>query len=302
MAAHLIAETDIIDVSSLSMLIYGAPGVGKTYLAQTAADPITLDIDKGAHRAANRKAVMRFDKFADLADASVEIAKRKTIIVDTIGRLLDLLSADIIEKNAKHGSAVGGLTLQGFGALKARFAQWVNQLRLQGKDLVFICHEKEEKDGDDRIMRPDIQGGSYTEVMKFTDLVGYLYVDRQGRRSLDFNPSDRHLGKNAAQWQSMPVVQGTADMLGNLFADAKRIIGHTAEASASIARAVDDWTARLDADPTLIELNDMLPELSKLGTSAKSQVWAIILERATKYELTFDKASKKFVAPEGAVV
>lgn len=300
MAAQLIQETDIIDVSALTILVYGPPGAWKTSLAQTAADPITLDLDRGAHRAFNRKAVMRFDTWTDINDAGEEIAKRKTVIVDTIGRALDLLAADIIKNNAKHGTAAGGMSLQGYGVLKARFAQWMNQLRLAGKDVAFIAHEKEEKDGDDRYMRPDIVGGSYTEVMKFTDLVGYVGLGRDGSRTLDFNPSDRHLGKNAAGWNAIkiPDLAESKTFLADLITDAKKRIGHTAEASSAVAKAVAEWTAKLDADPPLDALNAMLPGLTGLTKPIKAQVWAMICGRTEAAGLVFNPADKRFEPKE----
>lgn len=299
MASQLLEATDTIEVTSLFMLLYGPPGGWKTSVAQTANDPLTLDFDRGAHRSFNRKAVMRFDKFSDLADAQAEIMKRQTVVVDTIGRLLDFLTTDIITQNPKHGSAVGGLTLQGYGALKARFASWVGQIRNVGKDIVFLCHEKEEKDGDDRIMRPDIQGGSYIEVMKFTDLVGYLGVDRQGRRFLDFNPSDRHLGKNAAGWQSIavPDLATSKSFLADLLADAKSRIGKTAEASADIAKTVSDWQARLAKDPVLAEFNGMLPEYKALGRTIKPQIKAMLEAHAKQVGWKFDVKNETFYAP-----
>lgn len=303
MAATLIAETEIMDCTCLSVLIFGPPGAWKTSIAQTAEDPITLDFDKGAHRSFNRRAVMRFGCWADVADAGAEIAKRKTVVVDTVGRLLDMLAQDIVAANPKHGSAHAGLSLQGFGALKSRFAAWVNQLRLAGKDLIFIAHEKEEKDGDDRLMRPDITGGSYTEVMKFTDLVGYLGMDRQGKRTLDFNPSDRHAGKNAAGWPPLPVPNLAENKLffAGLLADAKKKIGHTAEASAAVARVVAVWESWLALSPELAAFNAKMPELSALKNGTKAQVWHLVQAHAEREKWTLPKGKKEWVAPQREV-
>lgn len=301
MAATLIAETDPIDVSSLSMLIYGPPGAGKTFIAQTGASPITLDFDKGAHRASNRRAVMRFETWADVAEAAAQIAKHQTVVIDTIGRLLDLLTADITRVNAKHGSAVGGLSLQGYGALKARFAAWVGQLRNAGKDLVFICHEKEEKDGDERIMRPDIQGGSYTEVMKFTDLVGYLGVDRQGKRTLDFNPTDRHLGKNAAGWKTLAIQEGVKTFVADLFADAKKVIGQLSESSAVLAQSIEEWVNKIKEVSTVDGMNVLLKECGAITDKAvKAPVWSFMQSYATGKGWNFDAKAKAFKAKEAA--
>lgn len=304
MAATLIAPTDPIDVSSLSVCIYGPPGTGKTSLAQTAAEPITLDLDRGVHRSFNRQAAMRFDAWRDIEAAWSEIAKRKTVIVDTVGRALDVLTQDIISANAKHGSSSGGLSLQGFGALKARFAQWNGQLFQAGKDRVLIAHEKEDKDGDDRFFRPDVQGGSYTEIMKSCDLVGYLYRDRNGKRMLDFNPSDRHLGKNAARWPVMevPDLADAKTFLADLLCQAKQVIGRTSEASAQTAKTLAEWQARLTADITLDQLNAMLPEVKGLEKqrALAAQVWKVFETFAGEHNLAFDKKAKKFVVKKDA--
>jgi len=296
MAATLIQETDSIDVSCLSMLIYGPPGAWKTSIAQTASKPLTLDLDRGAHRSNFRKAVMRFDTWADLAHAKAEIDKHQTIVVDTVGRLLDMLTADIVSCNAKHGSALAGLTLQGYGVLKSRFALWAGQLRQAGKDLVFIAHEKEEKDGDYRIMRADITGGSYTEVMKFTDLVGYLTV-RNGRRILDFNSTDQYVGKNAAGWDAMqvPNLSERPTFLADLIADAKEKIGKTSQTSAVLAKAVEDWSVRLDNLDGMEQLNGILAEAKALPEAAKKQVWDLIKKHADNSGWSWDAKAKKFV-------
>ena len=296
MSAQLIEPTDVIDVSSLAVLIYGQPGSGKTSLAQTAEDPFTLDLDFGAHRSAFRKTIMRFYAWDDVNAAQPEIAKHKTVNTDTVGRFLDLMTADIVKKNAKHGSPFAGLSLQGFGVLKARFAQWVGQLNLTGKDRIFIAHQKEEKDGDNTILRPDITGGSYGEVMKFTDLVGYLKIVN-GRRVLDFNPTDYYVGKNAAGWPAMevPDLAKEPHFLANLLADAKAKIGKTAEASAALAVVVDDWSVRLNNLDGIDQLNAALPDLGKISNGAKRQAWTLILQYAESKGFVFDKAAKKFV-------
>lgn len=301
MAVQLITELEPINVSALSMLIYGPPGAWKTSLAQTTNNPITLDFDMGVHRAFNRKSALRLGGWDDINDPAVTkaINGAGAIVVDTIGRCLDMLSVKVADESPKNGNRSGGLSMQGWGVLKSRFAFWVNGLRQAGKDIIFLCHEKEEKDGDDRIMRPDIQGGSYIEVMKFTDLVGYLHLTRDGKRILDFNPSDKHLGKNAAGWSALPVpdLKSVPTFLGDMLADAKKRIGQTSEEAAKIAAAVKEYESWLsDASPDLVTLNDRLAELPTLSQAAKAQVWHLILAYSKKCEWTFDSKAKKFVA------
>lgn len=302
MAAHLIEEGDAIQVTALAVVIFGPPGSGKTSIAQTCANPYTLDFDKGLHRSFNRKGGARFDCFRDVDDPAVKakIKAANTIVIDTIGRLLDTLSGDIMTANAKHGTAAGGLTLQGFGALKSRFAMWMNQLRLAGKDVIMVCHEKEEKDGDDRIMRMDIQGGSYTEVHKLTDMIGYLGVDRSGRKTLDFNPSDRHVGKNAAGWGviDVPKLEEQPDFFGRLLADAKASIGKATAASTEVASGVQKWAEWL-ATPSgsdIDSVNGVIPDLAEETPAVKKQAWAIIEKHCKAKGWSFDKETKTFKA------
>jgi hypothetical protein len=145
----IVKSTESIAVDHPVIGIYGQPGIGKSSLGYSAKDPLTLDFDNGAHRAVNRKDTWIIERWSDVGELDADaLAPYSTIIVDTVGRLLDLLSADIIESNPKMGRD-GSLTLQGFGTLKSRFRQWMTQLRLMGKDVVLIAHAREEKDNDD---------------------------------------------------------------------------------------------------------------------------------------------------------
>jgi hypothetical protein len=59
MALKIVRSSDPIRVERLNLVIYGPPGVGKSSLAFTADTPLLLDFDQGAHRAANRKDIVR---------------------------------------------------------------------------------------------------------------------------------------------------------------------------------------------------------------------------------------------------
>src|SRR4051812_48736900 len=87
-------------VERVNMCLYSAPGLGKTSLAFTADDPLLLNFDKGAHRAAVRRDTVTVDSWKDVAAMTKEdYEPYKTAIVDTAGRGLDFLTADIIAGN-----------------------------------------------------------------------------------------------------------------------------------------------------------------------------------------------------------
>jgi hypothetical protein len=294
MAAHYIEETEAIQVKSLAVLLYGAPGISKTSIGNTADDPLCLDFDEGAHRSFNRKPTMRFDSWPDVEAAWEKINGRKTVVVDTIGRALDMLSLTLVAENSKWGTRAGGLTIQGYGALGSRFAMWNNLLRAEGKDRVYLAHEKEEKDGDDRYWRPEIVGKSYTEAMKCSDIVGYIFRDRQNKRWIDFNPTDRHLGKNPAAWPivAVPELADARQFLAGLLVDAKAKIGQISAEGAAIVALVSEWQKKLDADPPVPELTAMILDLPNQPQPAYAQLRQIMKLHCDKAELAWNKETK----------
>lgn len=304
MAATLIEPADIIEVKHLPVLIYGPPGCGKTSLAQTAANPLTLDFDKGIHRAFNRKRAMRFDTWQDCVTEQEKGAFKdySTLNLDTLGALLDAIARHVMQESAKNTQG-GGLSIQGWGVLGNRFGQWVRGVVANGQDIVMVCHEEEEKDvGGNRYLRPAMPGKmAYTAVHRLLDLMGHITYD--GRvRSLDFNPTDLAIGKNSAGWEKLPVgrLEDHPTFLADLLADAKTRIGKTAVASAAVAKATDTWQARLNADPTIDELNAMAAEVAGLNEPEKTQAWKLVAAFAKKACLVYDRKSNTFGRKEAA--
>lgn len=96
MALRITRAADPIKVERINMVIYAAPGLGKTSLAFTADAPLLLDFDRGSYRAANRQDVVQVESWADVAGMTGDdLAPFKTVIVDTAGRALDTLAVDI---------------------------------------------------------------------------------------------------------------------------------------------------------------------------------------------------------------
>jgi hypothetical protein len=294
----IVKSTESIAVDHPVIGIYGQPGIGKSSLGYSAKDPLTLDFDNGAHRAVNRKDTWIIERWSDVGELDADaLAPYSTIIVDTVGRLLDLLSADIIESNPKMGRD-GSLTLQGFGTLKSRFRQWMTQLRLMGKDVVLIAHAREEKDNDLTIMRPDVQGGSYGEVMKTADLVGFLYM-RGKDRVLDFNPTDRWHGKNPGGWKPtvLPPVEKAQHVLAKMQDDAREALGNISAESAKVMQSVEDWKAAIAGYTTLEEVNRAIPEVKKMPTIVQAQVKTLLHGKAIGLGFVSDKKTGGYVAP-----
>jgi len=301
---RIIEATDAITVEHPVFLIFGEPGICKSSLGYSAPEPLLLDADKGAHRAANRRATAQVDSWADIEEITSQqstLIRFQTLVPDTVGRVLDLMAAHIMSENPKYNRD-GGLTLQGFGVLKARFQTWMTRLRAGGKDVLLIAHHKEDKNGDSLIVRPDITGGSYHEVMKIADFVGYVYM--QGRRRvLDFNPTDRWVGKNPAGWDPIviPEVAKATTFMADLMVKGRDALGAISAEGAAITASVEAWRTSLANMTTADEVNSALAGIVKLPhPTAIAQVKRLVLDRTKTLGFTFDKAQAKFVAPAPA--
>lgn len=299
---RIIKATETIAVEHPVVLIFGQPGICKTSLAYSANEPLLIDADQGSHRAVNRRDTLAVQSWTDvneLSENSGALEAYLTVVPDTVGRVLDLMVADIIEKNPKYARD-GALTQQGWGVLKTRFRTWITLLRSLGKDVILIAHQKEEKDGDVTVVRPDIVGGSYGEVMKIADFVGYIYMVGKDR-VLDFNPTDRWVGKNPGAWPpfKVPPVGKATTFLADLMEKGRAALGNISEASAKLTQQVDDWRSAIEAYANVEELNRGLAEIqkAKLSPIADPQVKKLLLERAKVLRCTFDREKAAFVPP-----
>lgn len=294
MSLKIIRAADPITVDRLNMVIYGPPGLGKTSLAFTADKPILFDFDNGSHRAANRKDAVRINEWGDISGMTAEdLAPFNTVIVDTAGRALDAITADIIRTDPK-GHKNGALTLPGYGVLKTRFTTFLKLLNSFGKDVVLIAHMDEQRSGDDLIERLDVQGGSKGEIYKAADAMGRLSMV-SGKMMLRFSPSDAAFGKNPGQLPPLEVphyerpefadflasvIQKTKDHLNALSAEQKETM------------AEQEWfRTTLPKVTTAEHLNGLLGRARDASKACK----LMVRDRASALNLEFDKTQNIYV-------
>jgi hypothetical protein len=301
----IVKRDEAITLAQLIALIYGEPGTGKTSLGFSLANALLLDCDRGAHRSAFRGDTVQVEAWADIANLDAKDFKGyDTVVVDTVGRLLDLITAHLAASDSRHTRGTGELSLQGYGALKQVFHAWISRLQTFGLDILLVAHSKEDKRAGDKVVqRPDIQGGSYAEVLKVTDMVGFLYRG-QGGTVLDFSPSDTHVGKNApgfVPWE-VPDLNQEPDFLANVFARAKSIINDRNHASQETADTVAEWRKGIDITADGEELSQVLDQAKSKLEKTEPAVWVqvrnLISEQSKALGVTYDKKAKVFVAPE----
>lgn len=296
MALRITKASDPIKVERLNVVMYAQPGIGKTTLAFTASNPLLLDFDNGSHRAANRKDVVRVSDWSAVAGITADdLAGYDTVIIDTAGRALDVLTVDIIRQNPKHGRG-GALQLQGWGELKSRFGAFLKLLNSFGKDVVLIAHMEEQRNGDEVIERLDVQGGSKGEIYKAADVMGRLVMQDRKRRLL-FSPTDAAFGKNPGQLEPMdvPAVTDPAfeTFLANVIATTKERLNALTEEQRE-AQEEQNWFRDTLPNVSTADGVNALLDRARSGGTVCSQLLAT---RAKTLGLVFDRQAGAYDAP-----
>jgi len=186
-------------------LIYGQPGLGKTTLAISSPFPLLLDFDGGVHRVDPRHLcpTVQVESWDDVLDVlNEDLSEFKTLVIDTAGKMLDFMSAYLIKQDPKLAKRDGSLTLPGYGARKSMFVNFLSRVSHLGKHLVFVAHEREEKDGETKIIRPEIGGSSAGDLIKELDLVGYMEAIGK-ERTISFDPCEKFYAKNTCNLEAV---------------------------------------------------------------------------------------------------
>lgn len=297
MGIKIIKSSDPILTDNLIIVLYGSPGVGKTSLGFSTNNPLLLDFDLGAQRSLQsiRKDCVQIKQWSDISDLTKEDLKPfDTIVVDTAGRLLEIMETEIKNTNPKMINRLnGGLSLQGFGQLNTMFKNFMIKLKSYGKDIILIMHDKEDKNGDAIFIRPDAIGSSKTEINKIADLMGYVSMNGK-ERNLDFNPTESHLGKNCAEIpeQKIPNLANQKSFLADLIEFTKAKMNAKSE---EMVKAEQEFQLILDSINELITLEEFNAKLVDLKDAVPLHKQSLVKIAADKGYI-FNKDTKQFNA------
>lgn len=293
MPLRIIPASQPMRVETIVFVMYAPPGTGKTSLGFSAHAPLLLDTDNGAYRSAFRKDTAEATSWLDISGiAREDLEGYRTLVLDTSGRALDLLSLDIIAANPKHGRG-GALTLQGYGELKSRFTAYLNHIRSFGLDVVLIAHSDEKQQGDEIVERIDMQGGSKQEVYKSADCMARLGIVN-GKRTLTFSPTETRFGKDPANIGAVevPDLHAEPEFLGLLIDRIKETLNAENEAQTAARLEAEAFAAKVAAAKSADEFTALIAEAGKDNARKR-----LLNNTAVAAGFEFDKSAGAYAAP-----
>ena len=285
-------------------LVYGQPGLGKTTLAISSPFPLLLDFDGGVHRVDPRHLcpTVQVESWDDVLDVlNEDLSEYKTLVIDTAGKMLDFMSSHLIKNDPKLGKRDGSLTLPGYGARKSMFVNFLSRVSQMGKHLVFVAHEKEERDGDSKIIRPEIGGSSSGDLIKELDLVGYMEAIGK-ERTISFDPCEKFYAKNTCNLPTVIKLPNVKVAMNNTMSV---IIKGYQESLKERQQMSVDYTEFMDfvnMQVASIVDAESANEIVEWAKTCQTHIWdsklqasRMIKARAEELNLTFDRSTMVYV-------
>lgn len=276
--------------------IYGQPGVGKTTAALSMPNPILIDCERGIGRV-NGALRTDFVELNTIDELNIsELSGYDTIVFDTLGVLLEMFDEKIKRENPKLVKSDGALSLQGYGARKILFKNFISELRKSGKNVLFLAHVSEQKDGDISKYRPYATGSSVNDLENDLDFMGYMEM-RGGKRSISFTPSDNYYAKNSLglpQYIEVPEAIGQNTFLSDLIVEGnKKRIEKEEQDGKKYVQVISEVMSILQEKK---DMNEKMADIKKLDHifDSKARAWKALQVIAEHDGLEYNSESGKW--------
>lgn len=188
----------INEKSKIRMLIAGYPGIGKTTLALSSPKPLLIDVDLGINRtmASVRTDFIQPNSYEELLnDLKGDLSDYETLVIDTGGKLLELMKNYVIKNDVKNAKKDGSLSLQGYGAVGREFSNFMYKVYYElKKHIVIVFHAVEEKDEEINKLRILVEGNTKNTVWQNVELGCFMEVIGK-KKTIGFDNCERYFAK-----------------------------------------------------------------------------------------------------------
>ena len=300
----------------IRMLIAGYPGIGKSTLALSAPRPLHIDVDFGIDRVEPRyrKPYIQPKSYDEILEdlTPLNVKDFDTLVFDTGGKLISLMSQWAIKKDVKYGQRDGSLSLKGYGFIGREFQRLMDYCFYElDKHIVVVFHAIEEKDGDNTRLRIKVEGQTKNNVWEPMDLGGFVEI-QGNNRTIGFSNCERYFAKGTrgihGVWQVPELGPDKPnDFLTRLFAQ------YNALSAAEVAQNVEEQeayeAAMAEGRKIVAGITDAdsataaMPKIKavKHALTSKKEVNAAFNAKTKELGLFYDNVLKKYTPapPEG---
>lgn len=291
----------------VKMMLYGQAGMGKTTLALSSSKPLLLDFDGGVQRVniehLKSVATVQVDNWdTALAVLEEDLSPYDTIVIDTVGKMCDVVQAKVCGLRQPQ--------LRDWGKINSEAVGYIKDIQSLGKNLVFVAHRAERRNGEEVQYIPQIRDKVYNSIISELDLLGYVEaISENGRnkRSITFDPNTRSEGKNTCNLPSVMIIPELVDKQGNA-TGANIMIGeqvvrpylgmvqHKSELARQYEGVMSEMKLALSEIVDAVGLNAFMEDIDEyqhVGNS-KMNIKPFVMARATELGLSYNKDKKVF--------
>lgn len=293
----------------IRMLIAGYPGIGKSTLALSAPRPLHIDVDFGIDRIEPRyrKPYIQPKSYDEILEdlTPLNVKDFDTLVFDTGGKLISLMSQWAIKKDVKYGQQDGSLSLKGYGFIGREFQRLMDYCFYElDKHIVVVFHAIEEKDGDNTRLRIKVEGQTKNNVWEPMDLGGFVEI-QGNNRTIGFSNCERYFAKGTrgihGVWQVPELGPDKPnDFLTRLFAQYNALsaaeVAQNAEEQEAYEAAVAEGREIVAGITDADSANAAMSKIKAVNhaLTSKKEVNAAFNAKIKELGLFYDKVLKKY--------
>ena len=303
---------------NVKMMVYGQAGMGKTTFALSAPKPLLLDFDNGVKRVNtahldDNVGIVQVNNWKEILDLlnynRNELQEFDTIVVDTIGKMIDYIIT--------YRCGARNPQIQDWGTINNDFNWFTSSLSQLNKNIVFVAHRDTRKEGDSTVYIPALREKNYNSIVTELDLLGYLEMrSENGRpiRTITFSPTSRNDGKNTCQLPDVMNIPVIVDQNGqptapndfiqkNIISKYHQMIEQKEEKVKAYNAALEEIKAGVEQITDAQGANYFIAHIKEYANQGNSVILharSLFANKVKGLGLVYDKEAKEYKDPQTA--